>query len=46
MRNGITYEFLKKFTYVDIMKILISFIDDDEEKEQEATQQDIDKLLM
>lgn len=46
VRNGITYEFLKQFTYVDIMKILVSFIDNNEEKEQEATQQDIDRLLM
>ena len=49
-KNGICMEYLKSFTYVDIMKMLISFIDTNDVKTNEkgvrkATQSDIDKLL-
>ena len=51
---GISYEYLEKFTYVDIMKIVYSFLETNiesnkEEKQEQvrmATQADIDKLLM
>lgn len=49
-KNGIGMEYLKSFTYVDIMKMLVSFIDTNNEKTnknsiRKATQSDIDKLL-
>ena len=51
---GISYEYLEKFTYVDIMKIVYSFLetniesnkDEKQEQVRMATQADIDKLLM
>ena len=36
---------LEKWTKVDIMKILVSFLPDKEEKIKNATQKDIDKFL-
>jgi hypothetical protein len=42
LRIGITIQDLKFLTYVDVMKILLSFIDI---KENKATQQDINSLL-
>lgn len=49
-KNGIGIEYLKNFTYVDIMKMLISFIYTNNKKTnkngvRKATQSDIDKLL-
>lgn len=50
-KNGISIEYLRIFTYVDVMKMLISFIDTTSNKETNknsvrmATQKDIDKLL-
>ncbi len=49
-KNGINIEYLKLFTYVDIMKMLISFIDASNKEINKnsvrmATQRDIDKLL-
>lgn len=49
-KNGIGMEYLKSFTYVDIMKMLVSLIDTNSEKTnknsvRKATQSDIDKLL-
>ena len=37
---------LKEFTYVDVMKILLSFIGSNNQSiQKKATQRDIDKLL-
>lgn len=47
-KSGIDIEYLKIFTYVDIMKMLISFADTSNNKQnsvRKATQSDIDKLL-
>lgn len=42
---NIDTEGLKTFTYVDIIKILISMIDNQEERsERQATQEDIDMM--
>ncbi len=53
LRANIPYEYLEKFTYVDIMKILYSFINNKGKKQKEnikvvrkATQADIDRFLM
>lgn len=43
LRIGLSLNDLKELTYVDVMKILIGYID--EKKERVATQRDIDKLL-
>ena len=44
-KMNIDTEGLKTFTYVDIIKILISMIDNQEEKsERQATQEDIDMM--
>lgn len=47
LRIGLTISDLEKLTYVDVMKILITYIEDNNETNQEkkATQNDIDKLL-
>lgn len=46
LRIGLTTVDLKELTYVDVMKILLSFIADNKEtNKREATQRDIDKLL-
>ena len=45
IKAGISYEYLENFTYVDIMKILISFINSSTKNTKKATQSDIDKLL-
>ncbi len=45
LRVGITINDLKLLTYVDVMKILLSFIDTKETNTKNATQRDIDKLL-
>jgi hypothetical protein len=42
LRIGLALQDLKILTYVDVMKILLSFIDI---KENKATQQDINRLL-
>lgn len=49
-KNGISIEYLKILTYVDVMKMLVSFIDTNNEETNKnsvrmATQRDIDKLL-
>ena len=44
LRNGLTIDDLRFLTYVDVMKILISFIPEPE-KEKLASQSDIDKFL-
>ncbi len=43
LRVGLSLNDLKELTYVDVMKVLISYIE--EKKERVATQRDIDKLL-
>ena len=46
LQAGLRIEDLKNFTYVDVMKILISFIPEKEENlTKKATQSDIDKFL-
>ena len=46
LRAGLTIHDLKTFTYVDIIKILLSFISDKKTNTiPKATQADIDKLL-
>lgn len=43
---GLTISDLKELTYVDVMKILLTFVGDNKKGSQrEATQRDIDKLL-
>ena len=50
-KNGISMEYIKTFTYVDVMKMLISFVDTNNNKNTNkssarmATQSDIDRLL-
>ena len=44
LRIGLHIADLKELTYVDVMKILITFITDNSTS-KEATQSDIDKLL-
>lgn len=49
LRVGITIKDLEKLTYIEAMKVLYSFLEnqeDKERKEKKATQADIDKLLM
>lgn len=43
LKIGLKVEDLKLFTYKDIAKIMLCYID--EKKENKATQRDIDKLL-
>ena len=44
LRIGLSVQDLKELTYIDVMKVLLTFIS--EKKEQKnATQKDIDKLL-
>ena len=43
LRIGLGLSDLKELTYVDVMKIFVSYIE--EKKERVATQKDIDKLL-
>ena len=45
LRIGLTISDLKELTYVDVMKILITFIGGKKSNVKEATQRDIDKLL-
>jgi len=44
LRIGLTISDLRELTYVDVMKILFTFIDSNV-IQKEATQSDIDKLL-
>lgn len=44
LRVGLSLNDLKELTYIDCMKILLSFLGE-ENKEKIATQKDIDKLL-
>ena len=44
LRVGLHIADLKELTYVDVMKILVTFITDNSTS-KEATQSDIDKLL-
>lgn len=44
LRVGLSLNDLKELTYIDCMKILLSFLGE-ENKEKIATQRDIDKLL-
>lgn len=44
LRIGLTISDLKELTYVDVMKIFITFIGS-KTTQKEATQRDIDKLL-
>ena len=49
LKIGLKLEDLKILTYIDVLKILISFCDEDEETEQkgarQATQEEIQKLV-
>ncbi len=45
LRIGLTISDLKELTYVDVMKILFTFIGNDKIGQKLATQSDIDKLL-
>lgn len=45
LRVGISISDLEKLTYMDCMKILLTFIDQNQETTKTATQEDIDKLL-
>ena len=45
LRIGLHISDLKELTYIDVMKILITFIQDNKPRRREATQSDIDKLL-
>lgn len=45
LRIGLSISDLEKLTYMDCLKILLSFITEPEETERTATQEDIDKLL-
>ena len=46
LRIGLTIVDLKELTYIDVMKILLSFIGSNNQSTQKsATQSDIDKLL-
>ena len=45
LRIGLSISDLKELTYVDVMKILLSFIQDSKPQKNMATQSDIDKLL-
>jgi hypothetical protein len=51
LRVGLTIDNLKSLTYVDALKIVVSFLPDKVEENtventKKATQQDIDRLLM
>lgn len=45
LRIGLHISDLKELTYVDVMKIFLTFIGDKNGNKKEATQTDIDKLL-
>ena len=45
LRIGLSISDLKQMTYVDAMKILLSYIGSSETKTKKATQSDIDRLL-
>lgn len=45
LKVGLTINDLKNLTYVDVMKILISFLPDKKTNSNSATQKDIDRLL-
>ena len=45
LRVGLTISDLKMLTYVDVTKILLSFITIQKSNERKATQKDIDELL-
>ena len=47
LRVGLTIADLKELTYIDVMKILLTFINNNKEttNQRTATQRDIDKLL-
>ena len=45
LRSGLQLSDLEKITYIDVMKILLSFIDDNDLEQRCATQSDIDRLL-
>lgn len=46
LRVGLTMNDLEKLTYIEIMKVLYSFLEKNKNKERKATQVDIDKFLM
>lgn len=47
LRIGLTMSDLKKLTYVEVAKVMYSFLDkNSNNKGRKATQADIDKLLM
>lgn len=45
LRVGLTINDLKILNYVDVMKILLSFLPKQIDKTRNATQQDIDRFL-
>ena len=45
LRVGLTISDLKELSYIDVMKILFTFINTKNVKEKNATQSDIDRLL-
>ncbi len=45
LRVGISISDLEKLTYMDCIKILLTFIGQNQETTKTATQEDIDKLL-
>lgn len=45
LRIGLNLNDLKELTYIDCMKILLSYIGNNNNNIREATQKDIDKLL-
>ena len=46
LRIGLTITDLKELTYVDVMKILYSFLEKNKKEYNKTTQADIDKFLM
>ena len=45
LRIGLSISDLEKLTYIDVMKILFSYVQSNKIDENKATQKDIDKLL-
>ena len=45
LRAGFTISDLEKLTYVDVMKVIVTFISSSKTRAKTATQNDIDKLL-
>jgi hypothetical protein len=46
LRIGLTLNDLKELSYVDVMKILLSFLPGEEKKYKKATQADWDRLAL